>query len=153
MSQNTSKLQKEYFTACFVAMFTAIIGLAAPDSSGQPPVKSQFLVFFIAAILIVIGSMVHIFRKTADNQTEEDLLHRNPRLRRMTLLWYGLSLVLAALPVFRSAHKLLRNQMDLIAAIEWIVGAACAAVIAFSLWRIALCLFGSESKKGKRILK
>jgi hypothetical protein len=139
-------LKREYFTACVVVLFTAVIGLLAPDSTGQPPIKSQLSLFFIAIIGVMAVNLFFKFKRTNDPATDETLIPQRSRLFRMTLLWYALSLALASPVAFRPAKRLWLGQTDLVSNIEWVLGAASVGIVIFSLLRIFNCLFKADTK-------
>ena len=74
--------KKEYFNACFLAIFTAVAGLVEPGAEAS----NGLILVGVLAVLIVVGSYFQMGRATQE-AGQEDIVPSESRLRRMAILY------------------------------------------------------------------
>lgn len=129
--KKTWNAKKEYFGACFLAILTVVMGLAAPSEG----VSDGLVLVGVLAVLIVVGFYFQVGRQSAKSE-EEEIRPSDSRLRRMALLWYVLSIVLAANLVRGSASEVIQGRGQYVTSVEWILGVVGAFVILLAGWRL-----------------
>ena len=140
------RIKKEYFTACFAAVLTATVGMFVPEEGEEAP--SSFALLGIIALLMVVGMYIK-FGKSEDGLelSGEDTAHRIGRMKRMTYLWYVLSLVLAGALVRGPLGHIMADSARNVGRIELMSAAVGIVVIGFSIWKILV--LGRKNGNGK----
>jgi uncharacterized membrane protein YidH (DUF202 family) len=126
---NIKEAQREYFRACFLSIFVAIVGFIKPAAE-----TSRLLTLVCAAIIFAaVGAYFQIWKRF---ERKIDVQQSKSRLLRMAFLWYVLSGVLGVALVRDPAKGLLRGEDSDVSALEWLLCAVGALVIALALFRL-----------------
>ncbi len=127
--EKTSAVRKDYFTACLLAIGTASAGLLNPGDGSS----SGLVLLGIIAIIMVIGIYFFIGRSTEESEADEIPVSL-PRLRRMALLWYALTVVLGISLVREPLRGIWTGgSADVF---EWLLGVVGLVAIGLAVWRI-----------------
>lgn len=134
MNERSSKpeikdAQKDYFRACFLAVFVAVAGFVKPAAE----MSRGLACFLAAALLAAVGAYFHFWKRL---ELEIVLPQPNSRLLRMAVLWYCLSVVLGAALVRDPIKGLVETQDGGAATLEWMLAVAGASVMALALFRL-----------------
>lgn len=106
-----------------------------PEDGGETP--SGFALLGIIALLIVVG-MYYKFGKgdNGDDSAGEDISLRIGRMRRMTYLWYVLSLILAGALVRGPLGDFMARSSQDLGTTALMSTAFGIVIIGFSIWKI-----------------
>ncbi len=133
--KSLSRAKKDYFQACLLAISTGLLSLAAQNEGAS----NGLVLLGVFAVLMVFSTYLS-HRQSQDGRTEKrtekDYSPGEPRLLRMALLWYVLSLVLVSGLLREPARFIWQGKGGNITSVQWLIGTAGVAIFGFTLFRL-----------------